>query len=33
MLPDFSVEVLADDSPHSFLIHFRDEFLAIALQS
>jgi hypothetical protein len=33
VLPDFSVEILADDSPHPFPIHFRDEFLAIALQA
>ena len=33
MLPDLPVEILANDSPHSFPIHFRDEFLAIALQA
>src|ERR1700674_2002981 len=33
LLPGLSVEVFADDSPHSFSIHFLDEFLAIALQS
>src|SRR5712692_1699292 len=32
VFPDLPVEVLSDDSPHPFPIHFRDEFLAIALQ-
>jgi hypothetical protein len=32
VLPDLSVKILADDSPHPFPIRFRDEFLAIALQ-
>jgi hypothetical protein len=31
VLPLFPVEVLADNSPHSFPVHVRDEFLAIAL--
>jgi len=33
MLPDLSVEVFANDSPHSLPIDFRYELLAIALQS
>ena len=33
MSPDFPIEEFTDDSPHSFLIHFLYEFLAVTLQS
>ena len=33
MLPLFPIEVFADDSQHSFPIHFLDEILAITFQS